>query len=81
MLTSHPYEPSKDLFSPNRNLAPITTEVDDQGRLFVGGCQLSALAKKYSTPLYVLDEKTIRKACQAYKKALNEHYPGPSLPL
>jgi|GEM_PF-5151577 len=72
-----PYESGCDLNSPNRNLAPITAELDDQGRLAVGGCVLSELAERYGTPLYVLDEASIRKACQAYRDALKRHYPGP----
>ena len=67
--------------SPNRNLAPITAELDPQGRLQVGGCVLSELAQRYGTPLYVLDEQSLRQACRAYKEALERHYPGPSLAL
>ena len=69
-----PYESGCDLNSPNRNLAPITAELDDQGRLAVGGCVLSDLAKRYGTPLYVLDEASIRKAL---KKLLAEIVPKP----
>ena len=76
-----PYESGCDLNSPNRNLAPITAELDDQGRLAVGGCALSDLAERYGTPLYVLDEAGIRKSCQAYREALARHYPGPSLAI
>jgi len=75
------YEAGQDLLSPNRNFAPLTSEVDEQGLLNVGGCKLSSLAKRYGTPLYVLDETTIRAACRAYKDALAKHYPGPSLAL
>ncbi|RCL51719.1 MAG: diaminopimelate decarboxylase, partial [Synechococcus sp. MED-G71] len=68
-----------DPTSPNRNLAPITTELDSQGRLQVGGCVLSELAQRYGTPLYVLDEESLRQSCRAYRDALQRHYPGPSL--
>ena len=81
MMSSSPYEPGRDLLSPNCNLAPITTELDAQSRLIVGGCQLSELAECYGTPLYVLDEATLRVACQSYRGALQRHYPGPSLPI
>ena len=74
-----PFEPSRDLLSPNRNLAPLTTELDDQGCLQVGGCRLSDLAARFGTPLYVLDEAGIRAACRAYRSALERHYSGPSL--
>ena len=68
-----------DPTSPNRNLAPITTELDSQGRLQVGGCVLSELAQRYGTPLYVLDEESLRQSCRAYRDALQRHYPGQSL--
>ena len=76
-----PYEPSGDPRSPNRNLTPITTRLDGQGRLEVGGCRLSDLAHRYGTPLYVLDEATLRQACRAYREALERHYSGESLAL
>ena len=74
-----PFEACRDPLSPNRNLAPVTTEMDDQGRLQIGGCRLSDLAERFGTPLYVLDEAGIRSACRAYRSALERHYPGPSL--
>jgi diaminopimelate decarboxylase len=76
-----PFEASVDLASPNRNLAPISTGLEGEGRLQVGGCTLSDLARTYGTPLYVLDEATLRVSCRAYREALRRHYPGPSLPL
>jgi diaminopimelate decarboxylase len=78
-LGSQPFETPCDRASPNRNLAPITTSVDAEGRLLVGGCRLSELARTYGTPLYVLDEATLRASCRAYRQALHAHYPGPSL--
>jgi diaminopimelate decarboxylase len=74
-----PFEPGSDPQSPNRNLAPVTAALDEEDRLMVGGCRLSALAERYGTPLYVLDEASIRAACRAYREALQRHYPGPSL--
>jgi diaminopimelate decarboxylase len=74
-----PFEPGSDPKSPNRNLAPVTAALDEQARLMVGGCRLSDLAERYGTPLYVLDEVSIRAACRAYRDALQRHYPGPSL--
>jgi diaminopimelate decarboxylase len=75
------YEEALQLESPNRNLAPITTRLDQRGRLVVGGCLLSDLAQRFGTPLYVLDEDTVRAACRAYRDALAAAYPGPSLAL
>lgn len=74
-----PFESGCDPVSPNRNLAPASAELDDQGRLMVGGCRLSELAKRYGTPLYVLDEISIRASAREYREALRRHYPGDSL--
>ncbi|MCT0200568.1 diaminopimelate decarboxylase [Synechococcus sp. CS-1325] len=74
-------EPNQDRLSPNRNLTPLTTRLDSLGRLEVGGCGLSELARTYGTPLYVLDEDTLRASCRAYREALAAHYPGPALAL
>jgi diaminopimelate decarboxylase len=79
--SQRPFEASVDLASPNRNLAPLSSALDCEGRLQVGGCTLSELARTYGTPLYVLDEATLRASCRAYREALRRHYPGPSLAL
>lgn len=55
--------------STNQSLKPITTKINDNGNLEIGGCDLVKLAEKYGTPLYVLDEATIRKICRDYKDA------------
>ncbi|MEC8215173.1 MAG: diaminopimelate decarboxylase [Cyanobacteriota bacterium] len=81
ITSQRPFEAGRDPISPNRNLAPLTTTLDDQDRLVVGGCRLSELAQRYGTPLYVLDEATLRAACRAYRDALERHYAGPSLPI
>ena len=76
-----PFEAEVHSGSPNRNLAPITACLDSEQRLVVGGCLLSELARTWGTPLYVLDEATVRAACRAYRDALAAAYPGPSLAL
>jgi diaminopimelate decarboxylase len=75
------FESGCDSASPNRNLAPISAGLDPEGRLSVGGCLLSDLARTYGTPLYVLDEATLRATCRAYREALAAHYPGEALAL
>ncbi len=67
--------------SPNKNIVPITTTINSAHKLFIGGCSMEDLVRKYDTPLYVLDEITLRNSCRAYKKALEKYYPGPSLPI
>ena len=43
------------------------------GRLFIGGCDTVELAKKYGTPLYVLDEQYVREVMRAYVEGLSEY--------
>ena len=57
--------------SVNQLLKPITTVRNDE--LIIGGCNLVELAKKYGTPLYVIDEKSLREICNDYKKAFKDY--------
>ena len=41
-----PFERDRDMNSPNRNLAPVSTALDAKGRLQVGGCNLGELARR-----------------------------------
>ncbi|MEN9205265.1 MAG: diaminopimelate decarboxylase [Thermostichales cyanobacterium BF4_bins_65] len=63
--------------SPNQSLLPVTASIDAQGHLHIGGCDVVALAKEFGTPLYVLDETSVRQGCQHYRQAFASHYPGP----
>lgn len=58
-------------FSTNQSLKPITTAVNEAGNLEIGGCDLVSLAQEYETPLYVVDETTLRTICREYKKAFS----------
>ena len=58
----------------NQQLKPITTKINEEGNLTIGGCDLTQLADTYGTPLYVIDEATLRGICKDYKKAF-EKYP------
>ena len=57
-------------------LWPITAHTADDGALWLGDCQASALADEFGTPLYVFDEATLRRGARAYRAALAAHYPG-----
>ncbi len=70
-----------DLISPNKNIVPVTTSIDINNKLNIGGCSIEDLVRKYDSPLYILDEITLRNSCRAYKKALEKYYPGVSLPI
>lgn len=47
------------------------------GILHFAGRNTVELAKKYKTPLYLIDEDKIREKCRAYKQAFEKHF-GPS---
>lgn len=53
-----------------------TQRINEQGHLEVGGCDTVALAEQFGTPLYVLDERTLRANCQAYRKAFESRCPN-----
>lgn len=47
-----------------------------EGNLSVSGCDCIELAKKYGTPLYIMDEGEIRKRCQDIRKNHIDKYKG-----
>ena len=55
--------------------------INSLGHLKIGECDTIDLAKKYGTPLYVLDEDYLRKTFNLYKKFLKEYYGKNSYPL
>ena len=59
--------------STNQSLKPLTIKRNDSGNLEIGGCDLTKLADKYGTPLYVIDEYTLRSICWDYKRAFEKY--------
>ena len=59
--------------STNQLLKPVSTKVNEEGNLEIGGCDLVKLAEEYSTPLYVIDEQTLRAISSDYKKAFKAY--------
>ena len=57
--------------STNQSLYPVTIERKEN--LNIGGCDTVDLALKYGTPLYVIDEQTIRSVCNDYKYAFSSY--------
>ena len=47
--------------------------VNASGNLTIGGVDTVALAKKYGTPLYVMDEDMIRRDCKTFQKSINTY--------
>ncbi|WP_013321267.1 diaminopimelate decarboxylase [Gloeothece verrucosa] len=64
--------------SPNQQLLPLTAKVNSRDCLEIGGCEISTLVQQYGSPLYILDEFTLRTACQQYREAFKKYYPGQS---
>ncbi len=48
--------------------------VNDNGNLTFAGRDTVELAKKYQTPLYLMDENKIRRRCREYKEALAKYF-------
>lgn len=57
----------------NQNIKPITTKRNELGNLEISGCDVVELAKKYGTPLYVMDEITLRQIANEYKNAFSNY--------
>ncbi len=55
--------------------------VNKENHLVIGKNDTVELAKKYGTPLYVMDEDLIRKNCRVYKEAIDKYYGGNGLVL
>jgi diaminopimelate decarboxylase len=57
--------------SPNTKIQPASASVNERGHLAIGGCDTTELAETYGTPLYVVDEQTIRDAADAVNNGLS----------
>ena len=58
----------------SRNLICDNISVSDQGSLFFAGRDTCALAQKYGTPLYLMDEDRIRNRCREYLSAVKQAF-------
>ncbi|OUL30517.1 diaminopimelate decarboxylase [Nostoc sp. 106C] len=87
MVSTHPigvqhagsqYLPPRRNTSPNQELLPLTARVNSHGCLEIGGCDITTLVQQFGSPLYILDEETLRLACQQYRDAFKQYYQGES---
>ncbi len=67
--------------SPNQELLPLTARVNERDALEIGGCDVTSLVRQFGSPLYILDEATLRTACRQYREAFQRYYEGDSLVL
>jgi len=56
-------------------LFPLNSAVNDRGHLIVGGCDVTALAAEFGTPLYLYDEITLRAKCREFRTEFEKRYP------
>ena len=59
-----------------QSVFPDTAEVDSQGQLVLGGIRATDLADEYGTPVYVLDEDTLRARCRSFIDEFRKLYPA-----
>lgn len=57
----------------NQEPKPLTAKINSAKHLEIGGCDLVELAKKYGTPLYVIDKETLIQSCKDYKDAFSKY--------
>lgn len=55
--------------------------VNSAGHLSFAGVDTVMLARKYATPLYLLDEDKIREKCRVYQAAMKDSFGADALPL
>ena len=59
------------------DVLPMTAEVRDN-HLFIGGVDMTDLAREQGTALYVFDEADLRNRMTAYRQSFAENYPKPA---
>lgn len=55
-------------------LFPLDSEVNNQAHLVIGGCDTVKLAAEFGTPLYLLDEFSLRRKCAEFKAEFGQRY-------
>ncbi|MBZ8178791.1 diaminopimelate decarboxylase [Oscillatoria salina IIICB1] len=75
------YLPPTGETSPNQQLLPLTAKVNENDCLEIGGCDVTRLVQQFGSPLYILDEETLRAACRQYRDNLTKYYPGETLAI
>ncbi len=56
------------------SLFPLTTEINERGRLMIGGCDTVELATEFGTPLYAFDEFSLSSKCREFKIEFGQCY-------
>ncbi|MDD4165104.1 MAG: diaminopimelate decarboxylase [Eubacteriales bacterium] len=56
-------------------------KVGENGHLYFAGMDTVDLAKKYGTPLYLMDENKLRENCRTFLKCIQKHFGEKSIPI
>ncbi len=64
--------------SPNQELFPLTARSNELDRLEIGGCDVITLVEQFGSPLYILDEDTLREGARQYRDLFARYYKGQS---
>ncbi|MGB3653145.1 MAG: diaminopimelate decarboxylase [Rivularia sp. (in: cyanobacteria)] len=91
MVSTHPVEVQKngssyilsesnkkEGVSPNQSLLPMSAKVNKNDNLEIGGCDVTTLVLQFGSPLYILDEESLRTACRQYRDSFKQYYKGES---
>jgi diaminopimelate decarboxylase len=57
-----------------RSVLPETAAIDAAGHLALGGCDSLDLLREFGSPLYVIDERTLREQCRAFLSEFGSRY-------
>lgn len=55
---------------------PESARVNEDGQLLIGGCNTLELADQYGTPVYILDEETLRALCRRFVREFRQRHGG-----
>ena len=72
------------MITEEKNITSLCSNIsvnEENGHLYFAGHDTVSLAKKYKTPLYLIDESYIRKMCQTYVQAMKEAFDDHSMPF
>jgi diaminopimelate decarboxylase len=64
--------------APNQEIFPLSARLNHRDCLEIGGCDVTTLVQQFNSPLYILDEETLRLGCRQYRDTFQKYYPGES---
>ncbi|NDD66982.1 diaminopimelate decarboxylase [bacterium] len=64
------------VLSIHNGVAPLGVGTDESGTLTIAGLSARELVNRFDSPLYVMDEATIRHQCRLYTRTLGDVYPN-----